>query len=633
MKFYWGAAALIILLAGSCLAFSALDPTRQVPDARVLGLGKAFIGLAEGTSAIYTNPAGLAEASNWQMTSMSGKFLDEYSYLSFSGIYPTNYGVLGMAYVGTSIGGALPTKIAPGSDPADPIYTVDDSTTPMGNDNGVIALSLANKVNQIPYINKYVPLADRLAVGATLKLFSASIHGDSITGGDATGMNMDLGLKFYPPQKWLTFGLAVQNFLPASLGGKLTYASGHTEGYAAELEGGTALHILGKENALLKLGEHDVKLMVDFDNYPRIAGYPYVFHIGAEWKPIGLLTLRAALDQDAVGNGAGGLTTVTDNAYGVGLGMGGFSFDYAYHTFAGAPNIDNNYFSLSYGLLPPPPEIKERLTLNLPLDKTITFDATTKVAGVIIDPAMRKLAINGAAVRFGLKGEFASSVDLQIGKNTAAAGVYDGNDKIKQTKYARVLRLMTFPDVPIGYWVDVPTSLLAMQKIITGYPDGTFRPAGNITRAEMCSLLMKTLSQLATEEMRPAVSTFKDVPARHWASPFIAEAAKRGIVLGYPGNVFRPNGNITRAEGLAMIARFAGISEEVYENQFLDLSAFHWAAKIVSGAYRAGVLNFLKGKPFEASKLLLREETVEMLYRTKPVQAALSQDLLNWDSY
>lgn len=644
---------LFIFLPGFAYGYSAMDPTRLVPDARVLGLGKAFIGLAEGTSAIYTNPAGLAEAPSWQITSMSGKFLDEYSYLSFSGLYPTTAGVFGLAYVGSSIGGAFATTIEAGSDPADPIYVIDTSQPEMGNRNGVLALSYGNKADKVDWLKK-LPIAERLSFGATLKLFTASLFGDSITGGDASGMDLDLGAKFYPPQKWMTFGLAVQNILPFSMGGKLRYASGHEENYPAVVEGGSVFRILGKENALRTLGDHDVKLMVDFDNYPSVKGYPIVLHVGAEWKPISLLTIRGAIDQDAVGDGAGGLTTVSDNAFGVGLNVGGFNFDYAYHTFAGAPNIDNSYFSLSYGLVPPPPQITEKLVLKLPPDKVITFEAATKVAGSIIDPSARKLTISGTLTKFGLKGEFDTNYDLKVGKNKVVASIYDNNNKIMQSKSARLLRLLTFPDVPVGYWVDVPTSLLAMQNVITGYPDGTFRPTGNITRAEMCTLLMKTVDQitgygaaargtleaaLATREAAAllarttAAVKFKDVSAKHWAAGFIDKAARLGVVKGYPGNVFKPNGKITRAEGLAMIARFAGISEEAYENQFLDLSTYHWAAKIVAGAYKAGLLEFLKGKSFEANKLLLREETVEMIYRTKAAQDLLGQDLLNWDTY
>src|SRR3989338_764250 len=77
----------LLLVAGSAGAqqFMAWDPSRHTPNARTLGLGRAFVGLADDTAAIYTNPAGLAEHDNWEFSSMSGRFVDEFSYYSATG--------------------------------------------------------------------------------------------------------------------------------------------------------------------------------------------------------------------------------------------------------------------------------------------------------------------------------------------------------------------------------------------------------------------------------------------------------------------------------------------------------------------------------------------------------------------
>jgi len=609
---------MMVVQAPAFAQYAASDPTRLIPNARILGLGKAYIGLAEGPGAMYTNPAGMADSPGWQFSSMSGKFLDEYNYLSFSGLYPTPAGVFGLGFAGTSIAGAFATTIEAGSDPADPLYTIDTSQPEMGNRNNAIILSYANNLNKIPYLDR-TPYADRLLVGTNLKMFSASLYGDGIVGGDASGFDMDLGVKFYPPQKWMSFGATLQNLLPFSLGGKLKYSSGHEEAYPSIFELGSVFKVLGKENALFKLSDQELKLMLDVDNYPTIKNYPWVWHVGMEWQPLSLIALRFAVDQDAAGDGAGGMQVVSDNAFGVGLNISGFSFDYAYHTFAGAPNIDNHYFSLSYAYQPPAAIGKEPILIYVPQDKLITFESKVPVVGKVVDPAIRKLTINDLPIKFTLQGDFSTVVDLKTGKNAI---------KVNEMK-VRVLRLITFPDVKIGYWVDKPISLLAMQKIITGYPNGTFKPEGNITRAEMCTLLMKTESRVASLES----TGFKDVAAKHWAASYIAQAAKLGVVKGYPDGSFKPSGNITRAEGLAMIARFAGISEETYVSQFRDVPATHWAAKIIAGSYRARILEFLKGKPFEPDLKLMRDETVEMLQRTDTVQKILSKDLLNWETY
>jgi hypothetical protein len=625
------------LAAGLAAAqYVAQDPTRYIPNGRVLGLGKAYIGLADDTGAMYTNPAGLGEISGWQLSSMSGKFLDEYSYLSFSGLYPTEFGVFGFGYAGTSIAGAFATTIEAGSDPEDPIYTIDPSQPTMGNDNSAMVLSYGGKLSKLPYL-KQIPQSDKLDIGASVKLFKVRLYGDGITGGDASGQELDLGIK-YTPLKWLSIGCAVQNLLPFAMGGKLTYAGGHEESYPAVIETGAAFTVLGKDKALVKFGEHELKVMTDVDLHPTLKGYPPILHLGAEWKPMSVIALRAGIDQDSAGDGAGGLTTVSDATYGVGLYFGGFRFDYAYHAFAGAPNIDNHFFSLSYAYQPLVIEAsKDPFFVGLPEDKTITFAGTTKVNAHANDARIRTVTVNGQPVKLTLKGDISTEAELKIGKNAIVLNGSDTGGKLVGSVKSRVLRLMTFPDVVIGYWVDRPISLLAMQKtasgsgIITGYPDGSFKPEGGITRAEMCSLLMK--SRVASLETPAATAAFKDVPSKHWAAKFIADAAATSVVKGYPGNLFKPNGKITRAEGLAMIARFAGISEETYSRDFPDVSGTHWAAGIIAGSNKAKLLEYLKGLNFEPNKQLSRAETVEMLYRTQYVQNVLKKDLLNWDSY
>ena len=638
MKYKIFATILFVFFATAAFAqFVAQDPTRYVPSGRVLGLGKAYLALADDTGAMYTNPAGLAGLKGWSIGSMSGKFLDEYTYLSFSGYYPTEYGVLGVGFAGTSIGGAYATTIEAGSDPADPIYTIDTTQTQMGNYNNAFILSYGNQADKIPYINK-LPQADRISLGASLKLFKVALYGDGIVGGDASGYDMDIGMKYRPLQKWVTLAAAIKNVIPASMGGKLTYTSGHEESYPMVIELGSAFNILGKEDALLKFQEHELKVMLDIDSHPTLQGYPMIMHIGTEWKPLSYLALRAGIDQDAAGDGAGGLTTVSDLAYGVGLYFGGFRFDYAYHTFAGAPNVDNAFFSLSYEFVPQP-ELKDKIVIDEPADKLITFDERVKLSGTVLDQGAKDLKVGVNSIRFGLKGDYQSMLDLKIGKNRNDVSIYDGAKKLMQSKPLRALRLITFPDVKIGYWVDKPVSLLAMGKVITGYPDGTFRPEGNITRAEMCSLLVKAMSkvQSATSEtgtLDVGLRTgFADVPEKHWAAPYIAQAAKLGVVKGYPDNTFKPSGNITRAEGLAMVARFDNISEEAYNNEFNDVRSSNWAATIIAGAYKANILEFLKGKPFEPNLRLLRSETVEMLRQTTTVNELLNKDLLNWNSY
>lgn len=620
---------IICLLTLPAFAYVASDPTRAIPQARMLGLGKAYVGLADDTGALFTNPAGLASQNGWEISSMSGKFLDEYSYLSFLGYYSTDYGVLGLGYAHSGIEGAFPTTIESGSDPADPIYTIDTSQPLMGNYNDALVLSYASEFKRLNYL-KQLPLAEYLSLGTSAKIFKTALYGDGIVGGDGSGFDMDFGLTYRPPQKWLRLGLAFQDFLPPAMGGRLRYASGHEESYPTIMTIGSAFTILGKDDSLKTLGDQELKVMADIDYHPTLSSYPSLLHVGLEWLPLPIIALRLGIDQAAAGDGRGGLSTVSDSSYGVGLYFSGFRFDYAYHTFAGAPNIDNHYFSLSYAFHPSL-KLKEPIVVEVPLDKTLTFESTTPVIGYVADTGIRTLSINGLPLKFGLKGEFSTVADLTLRKNAVVLEGRNRDAKMIGTKKLRLLRLVTFPDVPVSYWDAVGISLLAMTDIITGYPDGSFKPEGNITRAEMCTLLMK--AKTTGKRVTGAPAGFSDVALGHWAAPFIARAADEGVVLGYPDGTFKPKNNITRAEGLAMVARFASVEKSYYTAEFPDVNYKHWAADIIAGSYKEGMLKFLDGKNFEPNRLLSRSEAVEVIYRTKFMQGVLEKDLLNWETY
>jgi hypothetical protein len=103
----------------------------------------------------------------------------------------------------------------------------------------------------------------------------------------------------------------------------------------------------------------------------------------------------------------------------------------------------------------------------------------------------------------------------------------------------------TFPDVPSGNWYSNFVSFLAERNVVSGYPDGSFRPHNPVTRAEFATMLAEA-QQLPNN---PVSSTrFSDVPGGHWASGSVEAAASRGWISGYPDGSFGPNRQITMAE-------------------------------------------------------------------------------------
>jgi hypothetical protein len=80
-----------------------------------------------------------------------------------------------------------------------------------------------------------------------------------------------------------------------------------------------------------------------------------------------------------------------------------------------------------------------------------------------------------------------------------------------------------------------------------------------------------------------------------------------------------------------MIARFAQLPEpRLVELPFTDIPGRYWAAKKISAASEAGILQYLKGKPFEPNKKLTRAEVAEMLSKTKLFAGKIS-DIMDWE--
>lgn len=105
-----------------------------------------------------------------------------------------------------------------------------------------------------------------------------------------------------------------------------------------------------------------------------------------------------------------------------------------------------------------------------------------------------------------------------------------------------------FTDVAGGAWYANTVATLSNAGILAGYPDGSFRPNDPITRAEFAAIATRF------DDLAAAESTFTDIDG-HWAEDAINAAYGAGWVGGYPDGTFRPNNNITRAEVMSLVNR------------------------------------------------------------------------------
>lgn len=140
-----------------------------------------------------------------------------------------------------------------------------------------------------------------------------------------------------------------------------------------------------------------------------------------------------------------------------------------------------------------------------------------------------------------------------------------------------------------GHWASSYIEEAVKKGITKGYPNGTFRPNGNITRAEFAVMLMNGLKP----DVQGSALGFKDKAAiGSWAVKAVSQAVQLGIISGYTDGTFQPAKNISHTEMAAMIVRASGLATpEVATTGYTDDAAIpQWAKKAVAAGKAHGIL-------------------------------------------
>ncbi len=152
-------------------------------------------------------------------------------------------------------------------------------------------------------------------------------------------------------------------------------------------------------------------------------------------------------------------------------------------------------------------------------------------------------------------------------------------------------------------WVD--------QEYINGYEDSTFKPDNNITRAEFMTLANKAFGYTATTAI-----TYTDVAADAWYADEVAKAKAAGYIEGYPDGTMKPEGAISREEVASIIVKIDALNADAEAaNVFTDAAKLLWSKGAVGATKTAKIMIGYPDGSFGPQTMIKRGEAVVTLDR------------------
>ncbi len=187
-----------------------------------------------------------------------------------------------------------------------------------------------------------------------------------------------------------------------------------------------------------------------------------------------------------------------------------------------------------------------------------------------------------------------------------------------------------------NHWAESYINNLSQRGIVGGFPDGTFQPDRPVTRAQFAALADKVF-QAQGQSNR----IFSDVPMGHWAYSAIQDASAQGLVTGYPDGTFRPELGVTRAQSLVVLSKGANLpaASLAVLDQYQDKALIPaWAEPAVASATSAQIpVNYPNNSVIAPNRTATRAEVAAFIWRTlngratPPVQEA-SNSLPSYDA-
>ena len=169
---------------------------------------------------------------------------------------------------------------------------------------------------------------------------------------------------------------------------------------------------------------------------------------------------------------------------------------------------------------------------------------------------------------------------------------------------------------------------------LIGYSDGTVRPNGKITRAEVATIFFRLLDDDTRAKYWSSKNDFSDVSADKWYNNAVSTLCNMGVIGGYADGTFRPDAPISRAEFAKIAVSFTQNNGSAVYNYFTDVKTTDWFAPYVTAAKDAGLIEGYSDGSFKPESKITRAEACAIVNRTlgrKPSKAHMKiSDRIDW---
>lgn len=154
------------------------------------------------------------------------------------------------------------------------------------------------------------------------------------------------------------------------------------------------------------------------------------------------------------------------------------------------------------------------------------------------------------------------------------------------------------------------------QKIVSGYPDGSFKPDKKVSRVEALKFITEALLASDKKVFNPKELPFADTELGVWYSSYVATANSNGLVNGYPDKTFRPAQDVNLAEfaKIALNAIGAKLPETVKEDPYNDVQKEEWYAPFIAYAKDKNFLDSDRSKVYPG-EAMTRAQVSEFIFR------------------